>query len=75
MKRGRPFGEKKKEKDLVRKGLARVRATAMEGSFGGRLTRKLAVNAELLWGNYILVMKNRQKNRSKRSEIDIKLKF
>ena len=35
MKRGRPFGEKKKEKDLVRKELARVRATAaMEGSFG-----------------------------------------
>ena len=34
VKRGRPFGEKKKEKDLVRKELARVRATAMEGSFG-----------------------------------------
>ena len=34
MKRGRPFGEKKKEKDLIRKELARVRATAMEGSFG-----------------------------------------
>lgn len=34
MKRGRPFGEKKKEKDLVRKELARVWATAMEGSFG-----------------------------------------
>ena len=34
VKRGRPFGEKKKEKDLVRKKLARVRATAMEGSFG-----------------------------------------
>ena len=33
-KRGRPFGEKKKEKDLVRKELARVRTTAMEGSFG-----------------------------------------
>ena len=31
VKRGRPFGEKKKEKDLVRKELARVRATAMEG--------------------------------------------
>ena len=30
----RPFGEKKKEKDLVRRELARVRATAMEGSFG-----------------------------------------
>ena len=36
VKRGRPFGEKKKEKDkdLVRKELAIVRATAMEGSFG-----------------------------------------
>ena len=34
VKRGRPFGEKKKEKDLVRKELARERATAMEGSFG-----------------------------------------
>ena len=34
VKRGRPLGEKKKEKDLVRKELARVRATAMEGSFG-----------------------------------------
>lgn len=34
VKRGRPFGERKKEKDLVRKELARVRATAMEGSFG-----------------------------------------
>ena len=34
VKRGRPFGEKKKEKDLVRKELARVRETAMEGSFG-----------------------------------------
>ena len=34
VKRGRPFGEKKKEKDLVQKELARVRATAMEGSFG-----------------------------------------
>ena len=34
VKRGRPFGEKKKGKDLVRKKLARVRATAMEGSFG-----------------------------------------
>ena len=33
VKRGRPFGEKKKEKDLVQKELARVRATAMEGSF------------------------------------------
>ena len=34
VKRGRQFGEKKKEKDLVRKELARVRATVMEGSFG-----------------------------------------
>ena len=34
VKRGRPLGEKKKEKGLVRKELARVRATAMEGSFG-----------------------------------------
>ena len=34
VKRGRPFGEKKEEEDLVRKELARVRATAMEGSFG-----------------------------------------
>ena len=34
VKRGCPFGEKKKEKDLVRKELARMRATAMEGSFG-----------------------------------------
>ena len=33
-KRGRPFSEEKKEKDIVRKELARVRATAMEGSFG-----------------------------------------
>ena len=34
VKRGRPFTEEKKEKDLVRKELARVRATAMVGSFG-----------------------------------------
>ena len=34
MKRGRSFSEEKKEEDLVRKELARVRATAMEGSFG-----------------------------------------
>lgn len=34
MKRGRPFSEEKKEKDLVRKELARVRATAMVGPFG-----------------------------------------
>jgi len=34
VKRGRPFSEEKKVKDAVRKELARVRATAMEGSFG-----------------------------------------
>ena len=34
VKRGRPFSEEKKGKDLVRKELAKVRATAMEGSFG-----------------------------------------
>ena len=34
VKRGRPFSEEKKERDLVRQELARVRATAMEGSFG-----------------------------------------
>lgn len=34
VKRGRPFSEEKKEKDLVRRELARVMATAMEGSFG-----------------------------------------
>ena len=34
VKRGRPFSEDKKGKDLVRKELARVRSTAMEGSFG-----------------------------------------
>ena len=34
VKRGRPFSEDKKGKDLVRKELTRVRATAMEGSFG-----------------------------------------
>ena len=32
-----------------------------KGAFGGCLTLKLAVNAELLWGNCILAMKNRQK--------------
>ena len=45
------------------------------GSFGGCLTLKLAVNAELMWGNCILAMKNEQKIRPKRPEIDIKLKF
>ena len=34
MKRGRPFSEDKEGKDLVRKELAMLRATAMEGSFG-----------------------------------------
>ena len=34
VKRGRPFSEEKKGKDLVRQELARVRATAMEVSFG-----------------------------------------
>ena len=34
VKRGRPYGESKKSKDAVRQELARVRATAMEGSFG-----------------------------------------
>lgn len=46
------------------------------GAFVGRLTLKLAVNAELLlWGNCILAMKNRQEIRPKRPETDIKLKF
>ncbi len=34
VKRGRPFSEGEKEKDLVRQDLARVRAAVMEGSFG-----------------------------------------
>ena len=34
VKRGRPSGEKKESEGLVRKELARVRATSMEGSFG-----------------------------------------
>lgn len=46
-----------------------------KGAFGGCLILKLAVNAELLWENCILAMKNRQKNRPKRPETDIKLKF
>ena len=33
-----------------------------KGAFGGCLTLKLAVNAELMWGNCILAMKNGQKN-------------
>ena len=36
VKSGRPFGEKKKEKDLVRKELAKVRAAAMEARSGHR---------------------------------------
>ena len=46
-----------------------------KGVFGGCLTLKLAVNAELMWGNCILAMKNGQKIRPKRPETDIKLKF
>ena len=46
-----------------------------KGAFGGCLTLKLAVNAELMWGNCILAMKNGQKIRPKRLETDIKLKF
>ena len=34
VKRGRPFSEDKKGNDRVRKQLVRVRAIAMEGSFG-----------------------------------------
>ena len=37
-----------------------------KGSFGVCLILKLAVNAELLWGNCILAMKNGQKIRPKR---------
>ena len=43
--------------------------------FGACMTLKLAVNAELLWGNCILAMKNRQELRPKRPETDIKLNF
>ena len=43
--------------------------------FGGHLTLKLAVNAELLLVNCILAMKDGQKIRPKRPETDIKLKF
>ena len=46
-----------------------------EVEFGGCLTLKLAVNAELMCGNCILAMKNGQKIRLKRPETDIKLKF
>ena len=53
-KMGCPSGKKKKEKDLVRKKLARVRATAMEDAFG---TQK---------GLYDL---RRVKTRSKQTEI------
>ena len=37
------------------------------GTFGGCLTLKLAVNSELLWGNFILAMKNGQKNPAERT--------
>ena len=43
--------------------------------FGACMTLKLAVNAELLWGNCILAMKNRQELRPERPETDIKLNF
>ena len=46
-----------------------------KGAFGGCLTLRLAVNAVLLWGNFILAMKNKQKIRPKRPETDIELKF
>ena len=46
-----------------------------KGAFGSCLTLKLAVNAELLWENCILAMKNRQKVRPKGLEADIKLRF
>ena len=46
-----------------------------EVEFGDCLTLKLAVNAELLWENCILAMKNGQKIRPKRPDTDIKLKF
>ena len=39
------------------------------------MTLKLAVNAELMWGNCILAMKNGQKIRPKRPETHMKLKF
>lgn len=39
------------------------------------LTMKHATNVKFLWGNCSLVMKNRQKNRPKRPEKDMKLKF
>ena len=45
------------------------------GSFGGRLTLKLAVNAELMWWNCILAMKNGQKIRPKRPETENGLKM
>lgn len=44
-----------------------------EVEFGGCLTRKLAANAELLWRNCILAMKNGQIIRPKLPETDIKL--
>ena len=44
-----------------------------KGASGGCLTLKLAVNAELLWEDCILAMKNRQNIRPKRPETDMKL--
>ena len=44
-----------------------------KGEFVGCLTRKLAANAELLWGNCIFPMKNRQIIRPKLPETDMKL--
>ena len=46
-----------------------------KGAFGGCLTLKLAINAELLWGNCILAMKNRQKIRPGRPETENGLKM
>ena len=46
-----------------------------KGAFGGCLAWKYAFNAELLCGNCIVAMKNRQKILPKRQETDIKLKL
>ena len=43
------------------------------GAFVDCLTLKLAVNAELLWGNCILAMEKLTKNPVKRLVIDLKL--
>ena len=42
-------------------------------AFGGCLTLKHAVNAELLWGNCILAMEKLTNNPVKRLVIDLKL--